>query len=88
MSGEITLHSDTLYLQLSQGALMQGRTLILYRGCEGRQDYVGHTNHFLDVTQLSDLIASHRFIQTLNVLGGLNDMQSNRPSYAAQERTA
>jgi hypothetical protein len=88
VSGEITLHSDTLYLQLSQGALMQGRTLILYRCCEGRRDYVGNTNHFLDARRLSDSMEAARFIQTLKVLGGLDHMQNHRTSHAAQRRAA
>lgn len=88
VSGEITLHSNTLYLQLSQGALMQGRTLILYRRCDGRRDCVGSTNHFLDASQLGDSIEAARFIQTLKKLGGLDEVQNHRPSHPAQRRTA
>lgn len=71
VSGEITLHTDTLYLQLSQGALMQGRAQILYRGCDGRKDYVGHANNFIEVGRLVDEREADRFIRTLKKMGGL-----------------
>ena len=37
--GEITLHTDSLYVQISQSS-MQGLD-ILYRSCDGRKDYTG-----------------------------------------------
>lgn len=71
VSGEITLHTDTLYLQLSQGALMQGCAQILYRRCDGRKDYVGHANNFIDVVRMVDEREADRFILTLKKMGGL-----------------
>ena len=49
VSGEITLHSDRLYVQASQSA-MGG---ILFRTCEGRKDYVGGPNNFAPLELLN-----------------------------------
>lgn len=46
VSGEITLHTDTLYVQISQWAAGHGASLsFLIRGCLSRKDYTGMTNH-------------------------------------------
>ncbi|WOB06491.1 hypothetical protein [Piscinibacter gummiphilus] len=46
VSGEVTLHSDTLYVQLSEHCF-GGRAgvSVLYRTCSGRKDYCGHQNN-------------------------------------------
>lgn len=70
VSGEVTLHSDTLYVQLSESYTHDGIS-ILFRVCRGRQDYSGGQNHF---TTLRHLFNSpqllERFIETLKQLGG------------------
>ena len=45
VSGEITLHSDRLYIQVSQ-SVMGSNCGILFRSCDGRRDYVGGVNNF------------------------------------------
>lgn len=45
VSGEITLHADRLYVQVSQSA-MGSNSGILFRSCDGRRDYVGGVNNF------------------------------------------
>jgi hypothetical protein len=45
VSGEITLHTDHLYVQASQPAF-GGDTGVLFRTCQGRKDYVGGPNNF------------------------------------------
>ena len=45
VSGELTLHADRLYVQVSQPATGSD-TGILFRSCEGRRDYVGGVNNF------------------------------------------
>ena len=45
VSGEITLHSDWLYIQVSQ-SVMGSNCGILFRSCDGRRDYVGGVNNF------------------------------------------
>ena len=81
VSGEITLHSDTLYLQLSQGALMQGRTQILYRRCDGRKDYVGHMNHFVEVARLVNEDEAKRFILACDELATCTHSVTNAWMY-------
>ena len=45
VSGEITLHHEVIYLQVSQPAL-GSRSGILIRTCRGRRDFTGGPNHF------------------------------------------
>ncbi len=51
--GEITLHTDTLYVQVSQSCLGAGRE-IMFRRCNGRKDYTGEQNHFAPASALDD----------------------------------
>ena len=48
VSGEVTLHADRFYIQLSKGAFSD----VLYRRCESRRDYCGATNHFVNLADL------------------------------------
>ncbi len=52
VSGEITLHADDLYVQVSQRSI--GGLDILYRACQGRKDFTGGRNHFLPFAALED----------------------------------
>lgn len=45
VSGEVTLHTDWCYVQVSQPFGFRG-TEVMYRLCEGRKDYCGKTNNF------------------------------------------
>jgi hypothetical protein len=45
VSGEITLHGNHLYVQVSQSA-MGYHSGVLFRTCKGRKDYVGGPNNF------------------------------------------
>jgi hypothetical protein len=51
VSGEVTLHGDRLYVQVSQSALGSDSG-ILFRSCEGRRDYVGGRNNFASLDLL------------------------------------
>lgn len=51
VSGEVTLHSDTLYIQISQSAVRLPP--VLWRPCEGRKDYAGGPNMHLTLEQLA-----------------------------------
>ncbi len=50
VSGEITLHGDCVYVQISLGCMGAGRE-IMYRSCRGRSDYHGGHNHFCDIAK-------------------------------------
>ena len=58
VSGEITLHGDHLYVQVSQSATGH-HSGVLFRTCEGRKDYVGGPNSFasLDLLNRPDELA-------------------------------
>jgi hypothetical protein len=56
VSGEITLHHDCIYVQVSQFALTSGHG-ILIRTCKGRRDYTGGPNHFVALALLDDIPA-------------------------------
>ena len=49
VSGEVTLHSDRLYIQISHF----GVTDILLRSCNGRHDYTGGKNVFVSLQDIS-----------------------------------
>lgn len=53
VAGEITLHSDLLYIQF-RGPMGQGLE-VLYRSCKGRKDYSGGTNRWMRYDDLLDL---------------------------------
>jgi hypothetical protein len=52
VSGEITLHTDCLYVQASQSAMGRDNG-ILFRTCKGRKDYVGGPNNFVSLDLLN-----------------------------------
>ncbi|MCP4617008.1 MAG: hypothetical protein GY844_11295 [Bradyrhizobium sp.] len=52
VSGEITLHGDHLYVQVSQSA-MGYHSGILFRTCKGRKDFVGGQNNFASLDLLN-----------------------------------
>jgi hypothetical protein len=45
VSGEVTLHADHLYVQISEFAYGHGGASVLYRTCNGRKDYTGGPNY-------------------------------------------
>lgn len=54
VSGEITLHSDNLYIQFAQSSVGHGDRF-MWRTCNGRKDYVGNQNQWMTWCQLADL---------------------------------
>ena len=80
VSGEVTLHADKLYVQLSESFPGPGIG-ILYRSCNGRKDYSGGRNnqvkladlqgdagdHFItQCRDLAELLADNKYDQALN----------------------
>lgn len=54
VSGEVTLHGEDIYVQVSQGC--GGPSMgILIRTCEGRKDYTGGRNNFANIRDLEDI---------------------------------
>lgn len=56
VSGEITLHHEAVYVQVSQSAL-GGDMGILIRTCRGRRDYMGGANNCASLALLDDIPA-------------------------------
>lgn len=52
VSGEVTLHTETIYVQISQ-SVMGERGQVLYRTCKHRRDFSGGTNNFVPVRELA-----------------------------------
>lgn len=61
--GEVTLHTDDLYVQMSTSGT--SGLDILYRTCEGRKDYTGGRNHWLAFDDLSNYAEAVRSIAAL-----------------------
>ncbi|QXN72577.1 hypothetical protein RCTIPTONUS_107 [Rhodobacter phage RcTiptonus] len=53
VSGEVTLHYDRLYVQVSQSC-MGDRGTVMFRSCASRNDYSGGQNNFADSETLVD----------------------------------
>lgn len=65
VSGEITLHHEAVYVQVSQPAFAGGDIGILIRTCQGRRDYAGGHNHFAPLALLDDLPELARRVRTV-----------------------
>jgi len=77
VSGDVTLHSDHLYLELNESSC--GGVEILYRQCHGMKDSVGGHNYFKRVEHLledEDDVAesgvAHALVEWINALRSLN----------------
>lgn len=73
VSGEITLHHDRVYVQVSQFALTSGHG-ILIRTCNGRKDYSGGPNHFVALALLDDIPA---LAATIHAITGVNALATD-----------
>lgn len=64
VSGEVTLHADRLYIQLSKNAFAD----VLFRCCESRKDYCGGANHFVNLSNLKNPTAFPVFLASCKQL--------------------
>lgn len=68
VSGEVTLHSERLYVQLYENG---NGVEILFRTVRGLQDYSGGQNNFAGVAFLfTHAFERERFVEKLKALGG------------------
>jgi hypothetical protein len=63
VSGEVTLHGESIYIVFSQGGM--GTQDFMYRKCNGRKDYTGMANHWMDYDHLADLPAACESFKTV-----------------------
>lgn len=52
VSGDVILHTDDLYVNISQ--IQRSNPKFLYRTCNNRKDYSGHENNWEEIDSLSD----------------------------------
>lgn len=67
VSGEITLHLESLYVQVSEpmgGMFVGEKKIVMFRECKGLNDYTGGQNHFADAQTLMDTARFSRIIQS------------------------
>ena len=55
VSGEVTLDTDHLYVQLAESCVGDRGISMLYRTCKGRKDCCGGQNNFLNMKQFADI---------------------------------
>lgn len=66
VSGEITLHTDNVYVQVSQPCFGTGNE-VMYRKCKGRKDFCGEQNNFAPVEDLEHVNSfACRFLNIIN----------------------
>ena len=54
VAGEVTLHGESIYVQLSDTFSGHAGVRILYRSCNGRKDCCGHRNHYITMARLQE----------------------------------
>lgn len=69
VSGEITLHGESVYIQIGESCMHRGST-IMYRTCEGRKDYCGGQNHFARMSDLANPSRMDAFIDECRHIAG------------------
>lgn len=65
VSGEITLHLERLYVQVSEPFAQWGeKKIVMFRECNGLKDYTGGQNNFATASDLIDTVRMARLIQS------------------------
>ena len=70
VSGEVTLHADRLYIQLSKGPFAD----VLYRRCESRKDCCGGANHSVNLSDLKNPNGFQVFLASCKELLGTDHL--------------
>ena len=77
VSGEVTMHHATVYIQVGQFGLSSGHG-ILIRTCKGRKDYTGGANHFVALTMLDDIPALAAAVRAIAGVGLSSGQSADR----------
>lgn len=64
VSGEVTLHSEDLYVQLSESCMAPGIQM-MYRSCDSSKDCCGHTNNFVQMSVFVEQNVQSRVLSTM-----------------------
>lgn len=78
VSGEVTLHCRTLYLQIGQSCIGPGAS-ILYRRCNGMTDYSGGRNNFASIHRLDYLAEFAMHLRSMATFGFVLPDETLRP---------
>ena len=65
--GEVTLHADRIYIQLSESCTQPGAD-ILYRTCKTRTDYSGGPNKYVTISEFAKEDAQRRVIECMQAM--------------------
>lgn len=73
VSGEVTLHGETLHAWLQESCVGKPGVSLFYRTCKGRKDYCGGANHTLHLGGLTQasygaLVARCRVLASVEVV--------------------
>lgn len=69
VSGEVTLHTDKIYLQISDSVMDAGNLRLLYRECAGRKDYCGGRNRYVALSDIGTCPEDmDRFLRELSTM--------------------
>lgn len=79
VSGEITLHHDRAYIQVSQFGLRSGHG-ILIRTCNDRRDFTGGPNHFVGLELLDDIPSLAAAVRAITGIGNDVAAANHNPS--------
>ena len=80
VSGEVTLHADHLYVQLSESFSGGGGVSALYRSCSSRKDYAGHQNHHIAVRDLGNGAYAGFVAQCATLMRNAADLENDKQS--------
>lgn len=68
VSGEVILHSDNLYVQISDSMTSCQGLQVLFRSCKSRRDFCGHQNNFASLDSLRDRSSQARVLTSMQKL--------------------
>lgn len=66
-SGEVTLHSEHMYIQLSESCMGPG-VQMMFRSCDSQKDYCGHLNHTVSMFDFANEDKQESVILSINSL--------------------
>lgn len=70
VSGEVTLHGETLYVWMEESCVGRRGITITYRTCRGLTDYSGGRNNSVMLADLRNAEVCRTFIEHCKLLGG------------------
>ncbi len=79
VSGEATLHTEDLYVQISESFIADGKPIVMYRSCKSSTDYCGNQNNFVRFSNLLTQEGQDRFINHCKALQAAEQARRRAP---------